>query len=196
MEYLKLAWALRRVRLEISNAFRGIWAARVDRDPVLAEGAWEEVLADQAIAYEEQPDGRYTVSLPGVIEKAGFLAGLLEAGSPAGERLSGLAERTTTGETTGEWIAELLKEFDVLKSRERRTRNALVHGGVVDDEVAASVLLFVDWLAADALHGAIEGILDGDDLIDYFIDFRARREECLSRLKAGETPASALFWER
>jgi hypothetical protein len=103
VEYLKLAWALRRVRLEISNAFRGIWAAHVDRDPVLAEGGWEKVLADRAIAYEEQLDGRYTVSLSGVIERAGFLAELVEAGSPSGERLSDLAKRTATGEATGEW---------------------------------------------------------------------------------------------
>jgi hypothetical protein len=195
-EYLKLAWALRRVRLEISNAFRGIWAASLDLDPALVEGGWEKVLADPAIAYEERPDGGYTVSLAGVIERAGFLAGLLEAGSPAGERLTGLAERTASGEATAEWIVELEKEFDVLKSRERRTRNALVHGGAVEDEVAASVLLFVDWLAADALHGAIEGILEGSGLIDYFIDFRARREECRACLQAGGKPASALFWER
>ena len=123
------------------------------------EGGWEKVLADPAIAYEERPDGGYTVSLAGVTERAGFLAGLLDAGcTAAGERLTGLAERTASGEATAEWIVELEKEFDVLKSRERRTRNALVHGGAVEDEVAASVLLFVDWLAADALHGAIEAL--------------------------------------
>jgi hypothetical protein len=194
-EYLKLAWALRRIRLEISNAFRGIWAAHHDRDPLLNDGGWEKVLADPSIAYEERPDTSYTISLRGVIEKADFLAGLLDSGSPAGERLTMLADRTASGKATADWIVELEREFDVLKSRERRSRNALVHGGAVEDEVAASVLLFVDWLAADALHSAIEGILEGTELLDYFIDFRARREQCRSSLEAGEKPSSALFWE-
>jgi hypothetical protein len=128
-EYLRLSWAIRRVRLEVSNSWRGVWAARIDRDPALHDGAWEEIVADPTIDYEEAPSGGYSFSLAGVMERTDFLIERLEPGSAPHERLSRLARRTAEGKSTAAWIAELEEEFAVLKSRGQRTRNALVHGG-------------------------------------------------------------------
>jgi hypothetical protein len=194
-EYLRLSWALRRVRLEVSNCWRGVWAAHMNGDLALREGAWEEITSDASIGYEETEGGRYVFNLAGVMEQTDFLIERLMPGSAPHERLSKLADRTVDGVSTASWISDLENEFGVLKSRERRIRNALVHGGAVDDAIAGSVLLFVDWLAADALHAAIEGILEGGNLIDYFIDFRAKRETCRERLQRNDHPSQALFWE-
>jgi hypothetical protein len=194
-EYLRLSWALRRIRLEISNCWRGVWAANLDHDPSLLPGAWDDIVADPEIDYVETAWGGYQFSLAGIINKTHFLMERLEPSSPPHERLAQLAGRTLNGKSTAAWIAELEEEFAVLKSRERRVRNALVHGGAVSDAIAKSVLPLVDWLAADALHGAIEGILSGTELVDYFIEFRVKRETCREQLLANESPSAALFWE-
>lgn len=75
-------------------------------------------------------------------------------------------------------------------------RNGLVHGGPIDDEMAISVVFFMDWLAAEALHTAIKGLVADHDLIDHFLDRREEYERCLLRLQKNESPAEAMFWPR
>jgi hypothetical protein len=64
----------------------------------------------------------------------------------------------------------------------------------VGEELPESTTLFVDWLAAEALHAAIEGTLAGTDLVSHFLDFRSLREARRRRLMEGVAPSEALFW--
>jgi hypothetical protein len=193
-EFLRISWALQRVRREITNCWHGLYAARLNLDPTLKDGAWEEIKANPGLDYQDGELGRHHFNLSGVIRQIDFLLERVTPDTPLHERLTRLKSRTATGQTVAAWIEELMHEFDAFQQRERRVRNALVHGGPVSDEMAASVLLFVDWLAADALHTAIKGLLAESDLVDYFLDRRADHEKCLVRLRGGDDPADALFW--
>jgi hypothetical protein len=193
-EFLRLSWALRRVGLEVGNSWRAVVAAHWDGDPTLLPGAWEEIVAERAFGYAELADGRYVFNQAGVIEKVDFLRERLDPDSAPHERLTALRANTADGPATARWIGSLEKEFDVFAERERRLRNALVHGGAVGEEVPESTTLFVDWLAAEALHAAIEGTLAGTDLVAHFLEFRSLRETRRRKLEEGVRPSEALFW--
>jgi hypothetical protein len=194
-EYLRLPWALRRVRQELTGCWSELHAeGKMGWGPLL-EGGWEKIAADPEIAYRPLTDGRYTVDLQGVLRRLDLLLEVADPSYPLHERLGKFRRRTITGGACAAWVNELMKDFDRFAERERRVRNALVHGGPVSDEMAASVLLFVDWLVADALHAAIKGMLGEGDVIDHFLTRRRDYEGAFSRLEAGVSAADALFWD-
>jgi hypothetical protein len=194
-EHLRLSWALRRVRLEISNCWSGIYAARLNFDPAISKEGWEKIKADKGLEYETVDGGGWSINLRGVLLHLDFLLSVVCVDTPLHEQLFRLKHRTENGKATVGWVNELLKDFDELESRTRRVRNALVHGGPVSDDTARSVLPFVEWLTGEALHTAIKGLLSDGDLIDQFLDRREGYERSLSRLQRNEPPAEALFWE-
>jgi len=194
-DYLRLAWALRRIRLDISNCWRGVWAAHENNEPSLRPGAWEKIVGNPVIEYTEAAGNRHFFNLAGVLKEIDFLLDCTVSGCEPHERLSLLKENTANGRAAADWIESLQRHFDVLAARERRIRNALVHGGWVSDDLAASVVHFVDWLATDALHAAIKGVVAEEELVDYFLDFKLARERCLRQLERGEEPSAALFWD-
>ncbi len=192
-EFLRLSWALRRIYLEIDNCWRAIWADHESFETALLPGAWAEVAAEPALGYEELPDGRHSFNRRGVLEKAEFLQERTKPGSAPFERLGRLREQTRDGRATLGWIKRLEKDFDTFAEREQRIRNALVHGGAVGEMLPESVVFFIDWLAGDALHAAIEGTLAGEDLVDHFLDYREEHEARRRRMSEGVTPSDALF---
>jgi hypothetical protein len=194
-QYLRTSWALRRIRLEISNSWAAIHSARLNFDPSLSRKKWEEIKQDTELGYEPGAGGRYTIDLRGVLLRLDFLLECVEPDTPLHERLLRLKRRTANGRSTADWVEDLVGEFDAFQSRERRVRNGLVHGGPIDDEMAASVVLFMDWLAAESLHTAIKGLLADHDLIDHFLDRREEYEYCWRRLRRNEPAVEAMFWE-
>jgi hypothetical protein len=195
-EHLRLAWALRQVRNEIVRS----WYALVDANSALSteramsEEDWRQVTADPDIAFEMDNRSR-RLNLQGVLRRLDFLVQRTDSTFPVHDRLSRLRDRTRNGRATAHWVDELSVDFDVLERRALRTRNALVHGGPVADATARGILPFVETLAVDALHTAIEGELRDVNLVDYFLDQRAARERCLHRLRQDEPPDEALFWD-
>jgi hypothetical protein len=195
-EHQRLAWALRQVVSEIG----GSWYALVNANSALSseramsEDDWQQVRGDPEIGFE-MDDRRWRVNPQGVLRRLDFLLQRTAPKSPVHERLSRLRKRTKNGRATAKWVDELCADFDVLGRRALRTRNALVHGGPVADATARDILPFVETLAVDALHTAIEGELRNVDLVDYFLDQRAARGRCVHRLRQNEPPDEALFWQ-
>lgn len=195
-EHLRLAWALRQVRAEIS----GSWYAIVNGNSVLSserlmtEEDWSVVSADPEIGFEMR-DRTSRVNLRGVLRRLDFLLARVAPDSSVHDRLRRLRDRASSGRATAKWMDDLCAEFDVLDRRATRTRNALVHGGPIADATAHEILPFVETLAVDALHMAIEGELRNVELVDHFLDGRAARERCLHRLRQGDQPEEALFWD-
>lgn len=180
--------------MEISNCWAAVYAPRLNFDSSLSPDHWDEIANDEELGYEPGAGGRYTIDLRGVLRRLDFLLERVERDTPLHQRLAELKRRTTSGQAAAAWAGELARDFDAFQGRERRVRNCLVHGGPIDDEMAISVILVMDWLAAEALHTAIKGMLSDSDLIDYFLDRREEYERCLRRLQMNERPAEAMFW--
>jgi hypothetical protein len=192
-EYLQLPWTFHRIYLEIDNCWRGIWVERGGFGSDLLPGAWERIASDPEIEYEELADGRYSFNRRGVIKRAAFLQDQLRPESASFERLGCLRDNTIDGPATAAWIIRLEKDFESFADRERRIRNALVHGGAVGEGLPESLVSFVDGIAGDALHAAIEGTLADKDLIGQSRDYRDDNESRRKNLGAGAPSAEALF---
>jgi hypothetical protein len=66
----------------------------------------------------------------------------------------------------------------------------------VGEGAARSVLPFAEWLATDALHTALDGLLaDKGNLIDHFLSRRDMQLRVSERLQAEEAAAEVLFWD-
>lgn len=81
------------------------------------------------------------------------------------------------------WIDDLREEFVLLPNRYSRHRNAIVHGGPLNEEAVQTILLFVDALAVDTLAATLDGGFARRPLIQHFAERRAAyvtwREELL-----------------
>jgi hypothetical protein len=193
-EYLRLPWALRRVRQEINGCWTAVVPGPLGPEDRSAEGRFAAILRAPEIDFEPLGGGRYTINLQGVLRRLDLLSEAAGPDPALQERVRRLDRRTATGGACAAWVKDLTDDFDGFARRERRVRNALVHGGPVSDEIAASVLGFVDSLAAEALHASIKGMLGEGDVVDHFLARRREYELALLRLRAGEAPTEALFW--
>lgn len=190
--YLRPAWALNRIRLEVRNCWAAITpAASIFHRPV-SEEAWAEIEALPELGYEAIGEG-WSVNLRGVSLNLDFLIERIEDG-PERERFARLRRRFVSGKALGAWVNELYEDFDVFEKRTTRVRNSLIHGGPLSEETARSVLTYVDWIASEALDFSIRGILEGEDLIESFLDRRQAYERSIAALRQGADPREAFHW--
>jgi hypothetical protein len=190
---LRLSWAMGRVHLELNNCWRAIAGEPFGRHHLLSPEAWEEVKAHPPLEYEDYRQG-WRVNQRGLMANLDFVIERLEPDTPLHERYSLLNRRTETGAAAAHWIDQLLGDFDVFERRARRVRNSLIHGGPLGEESSRTVLAFVDWLAADALHTTIRGQLRDEELLGCFLDRRQHYERSLTALRAGELPSEVFLW--
>lgn len=197
-DYLKLPWALHRMRSELTNV---AWAAFNSLGSVehLDKETWgrfkaghDEILRDPDLEFN-LGESSWQVNVQAVMGKLKWLAERVPKDSPAYERAEFLRQKFESGKQAAAWAKELMREFEVIDARARRLRNTLIHGGPVIERVAEETLPFVESVAVDALNISIEGRFDGVDLIDFFLDRRAGAEAILANLKSGADPAKALW---
>lgn len=193
---LRPSWPLSRIRNEITNCWSAVHNAGTNPFQTLPEPTWKEIAALPEIEYVPREDGGWEVNLKGVLLRLGFILERLDPKSALHERIARLNDRTASPKATLAWLKELDDDFIALRTRARRLRNALVHGGPVGEGAARSVLPFAEWLATDALHTALDGLLaDKGDLIDHFLGRRDMQLRVSERLQAEEAAAEVLFWE-
>lgn len=193
---LQPSWPLGRIRNEITNCWAAVHDAGSSPLRAISEPAWSEIMAAPEIEYVPRDDGGWEVNLKGVLLRLDFILERLDSESALHERVDRLRQRTSSANATLIWLDELDGHFAALRARTRRLRNALVHGGPVSEQAAASVLPFAEWLATDALHTALDGLLANKrDLIDHFLSRRANQLGAREGLVAGKSPTEVLFWE-
>lgn len=191
---LRPSWPLGRIRNEITNCWAAVHHAGSGPFREIPEITWAEITAVPEIEYVPRDDGGWEVNLKGVLLHLGFILERLSPDSALHERVRRLRERTSSANSTLSWLDELDGDFEALRARTRRLRNALVHGGPVGEQAAASVLPFAEWLATDALHTALDGLLaDKGDLIDHFLSRRTDQLGVRDSLVDGKAPPEALF---
>lgn len=95
-----------------------------------------------------------------------------------------LAERTSDPDAVRRWVARIDEQWDRLRARARRVRNALAHGDPVDDRVVNSAATFVHQLAASVIAIELEALTsrkslhqEHDDLVKEASLWRKRLSE-------------------
>jgi hypothetical protein len=81
-----------------------------------------------------------------------------------GRRLRGLVSRTHDIGTLQAWVRENASDWQALLDRTQRCRNALAHGGPINDRVMASASHFARTLGGFALGQEVQAVVGGHDL--------------------------------
>jgi hypothetical protein len=105
-----------------------------------------------------QPGG-YALDLREGFNALPELARIFDPHDNIGRRVQDAVSRFTLPALPA-WLADLETEWKLTLGRLRRVRNALAHGGPVDDESAETVQAFVEQLARLSLAVALQGLLE------------------------------------
>jgi hypothetical protein len=189
-------WAYKRIRESVYQAgFSAIHGSMLGYPDGSPEREAHKEILERADLQVLGADGRSSINLRTVIQDAAWLRDRVPENSKAHRHLSRLASRLATGQTTLSWWDDLERQARIMEARRYRTRNALVHGGPLAQGTVQAIGAFAEHMAGEALASSIEGRLLQRDLVDHFLARGDRVTSVRARLKDGDPPADALFFE-
>ncbi len=155
-DFWKVAWArhqlFERIVLALRHCLRTRFMSPPEIDPS-ARATAAELLSSVVRTVDHL---RYEVSVPAGVRLLPQLAELFSPYSVWGSRLIMLAQRTSTVDGLRKWVDATEKDWDRLRHRAQRSRNALTHGGPLNAKVIDSSARFV--LAAFALSEELTAV--------------------------------------
>lgn len=182
-QQLAIPWARKQTITCIAEVTRiALRALERDSDPARHE-AWNR--AHEAPFEIVGEDGVLDTSR--AVEHLDWLLGHLATADQAYRDLARLKARVHDGAAYGAWIDELRTEFRLLRARYSRHRNAIVHGGPLDEQSIWTLLLFVDSLAVDVLASTLEGALAATPLTTHFAQRKQVYDDWLKRIRSAST---------
>jgi hypothetical protein len=179
-QQLAIPWARKQTIVNIAEVTRvALGALKRDGDPSCLD-AWErahevplEIISDDGVLDASR-----------AVEHLDWLIGRFAPGAQARRDLERLKTRVADGITYGEWIDELRAEFKLLRGRYNRHRNAIVHGGPLDEQSISTILLFVDSLAVDVLGSTLECVFAGTPLTVHFAHRKQVYDDWLKQIRS------------
>lgn len=124
--------------------------------------AWLKALEQQITARQSNDGWRRDLrqsydALPGLVR-------IFPPHDNLGRRIRNAAERLDLAKLPT-WRDELMGEWKLARNRLRRVRNALAHGGPIDEDSAATVQEFAEQLARWSLTDALQGLLEAKSVL-------------------------------
>jgi hypothetical protein len=135
---------------------------------------------------------RLEPNFPAAVRALPDLARIFSPFSMRGRRIRTLGFRTRDMDALRAWVHETATEWDALLDRTQRCRNALAHGGPINDSVMASASQFAHTLAAFALSEEVEAVVGGGDITSSHQDLANNAREWRARLATETDVAAAL----
>lgn len=186
--FLAIPWARRQVVGEIGDAVHGALAAlRADARAGDRE-TWRELHAGPRRMVTYNDADRAIVDTSAAVEHLDWLIDRLEADRVERLQLERLVPLVATGEAFAGRVDELHVRFRLLRRRHGRHRNAIVHGGPINEQSVDSVLLFVDAVAVDTLAAVLEAVFAGETLPAYLGRRRDAYDDWLDRVRTSGLP--------
>ena len=133
--------------------------ACLSRTQLIANQADRDYLQELSRRITTNQPGGYALDLREGFNALPNLVRIFDPHDNIGRRVQD-AHRRFTLAALPTWLADLESEWELTLGRLRRVRNALAHGGPVDDESAETVRLFVEQLARLSLAVALQGLLE------------------------------------
>ncbi len=195
-EYLdnfwKDSWIRHTILWEIFTAVR-----YASRQPIMAsrdfgDGAQPEI--DRMLTDVLTRHGPYRVE-PNFSAAVRVLPDLAPIFSPfgvRGRRIRTLAARTRDMDALRAWVHETSVAWDALLDRTQRCRNALAHGGPINDRVMASSSQFAHTVAAFALSEEVGAVVSGGDITSSHEELANNARAWRARLATETDVAAAL----
>ena len=137
----------------------GVIDACLSRAQVIASQAERDYLRELSRRITTYQPGGYALDLREGFNALSNLVRIFDPHDNIGRRVQDAVSRFTLAALPA-WLADLESEWELTLERLRRVRNALAHGGPVDDESAETVRVFVEQLARLSLAVALQGLLE------------------------------------
>lgn len=110
-----------------------------------------------------------------------------------GRRVRSVGKRLDSVDALVQWHDDLAGQWPLLLKRLQRIRNALAHGGPIQDSTAATVHHFAMQLAGWSLSVALEGTLDGAGVVAAHDRYKQEADQWESALTSVTDPVEALL---
>jgi hypothetical protein len=181
--YLRDAWANHTVR-------DGIWSAGL----VIYNGANVPDATDRmnSAAAEVHQDGHrssFSISYPAVIKHAPLVAGGFAGGSLERRCLNEITRQTRDGNSLRDAWDRAARCFDRQLNRAVRQRNRIIHGGSVEQEVAAGVEPFLRQLSAWLVSLSLQAARDNKQVEQVLDELRGNSERRYEHLRGAAADA-------
>lgn len=124
--------------------------------------AWLKALERQITT--RQPNGGWRRDLRQSYDALRDLVRIFPPHDNLGRRIRNAADLLDLAKLPA-WRDELVKEWQLSRDRLQRVRNALAHGGPIDEDSAATVQEFAEQLARWSLTDALEGLLEAKGVL-------------------------------
>ena len=154
-EFQQARW----VRHLMMQRLHSVIDACLSRTQLIANQADRDYLQELSRRITTNQPGGYALDLREGFNALPDLVRIFDPHDNIGRRVQD-AHRRFTLAALPTWLADLESEWELTLGRLRRVRNALAHGGPVDDESAETVRLFVEQLARLSLAVALQGLLE------------------------------------
>jgi hypothetical protein len=113
-----------------------------------------------------------------------------------GRRVRSIASRLSSTEALLMWRDDLANEWSLVLKRLRRIRNALAHGGPIEDSTVPTVHPFATQLAGWSLSVTLEGLLDGVGIVPAHRNHQQGADQWDSALASATKAVEALLGPR
>ena len=180
-EFQQARW----IRHLMMQRLHGVIDACLSRAQMIANQADKDYLQELGRKITTYQPGGYALDLREGFNALPDLARIFDPHDNIGRRVQDAASRFTLP-TLPAWLADLESEWKLALERLRRVRNALAHGGPVDDESAETVQAFVEQLARLSLAVALQGLLEGKTVAAA----NQERKQWINRWKTALPPAA------
>jgi hypothetical protein len=154
-EFLQARWA----RHLMMQRLHSVIDACLSRAHLIADQADRNYLQEFSRRITTPQPGGYALDLREGFNALPDLARIFDPHDNTGRRVQDAVSRFTLP-TLPAWLADLESEWKLALERLRRVRNALAHGGPVDEESAETVQAFAEQLARLSLAVALQGLLE------------------------------------
>jgi hypothetical protein len=152
--------------------------------------AWLAALRQEIAKY--QPGSGYRIDLRLGYDALPDLVRVFPASDDLGRRVHSVVAGLTLSGLRA-WRQELEDEWQLTRGRLARARNALAHGGPIEDDSAATVRDFAGQLAARSLSVALEGLLEGKDIATANDEHKRRGERWEQALATASSVTDAVI---
>jgi hypothetical protein len=192
-EYVKLYMRISWVRQSIYDDLReALYEALHSAERLSSQEHRQKVETYRAAIVSWKGEG-FTIDLRRCLDALPDLASIFPVHSRLGRQLQSLSKRLESPSAVRAWRDELMDEWSLFADRLQRVRNALAHGGPIQDQGVESVHRFGQRLAAWALSVALEGILEGKTISVAHSDHAQREDTWWKQCSSAANVAEALF---
>jgi hypothetical protein len=140
-----------------------------------------------------RPGSGRSLDLRSALESLPELVRIFPLHDGLGRRVRSVARRLGSIDAVVQWHDDLAGEWPLVLKRLQRIRNALAHGGPIQDSAVATVHPFAMQVAGWSLSVALEGALEGGGVVAAHQRYRLEADRWESTLSSASDPVEALL---